>query len=326
MEQFIKQVKTFSNIKGKLNSFITFLVFDQSHEEILKFINHKIKLINTIKDTYKKNRALDKVMSIKDDVKTYKNDYFKSKGILYFVGEDFNKIEIKPTILKVCREEFRDNIFYENGDYFETEYIIDILTNFNFYNLVLIDKKSYLYHINKNKTKLLATVNKQDESELLKEISNKFYDNFIVGGNNNFKNTFCKNNTGKIIAELKVSSFKPDRIDHIKQDALKIYLEKEEEKLLDKLSEYTSNLTQYQNLLLFNNDRILKFLENYLIKTVIVHTSSPIYNQIKELDTDSIELYELSSNDDKCKTFLKDYQGVIAEMRYEMPKESFDNI
>ena len=83
-------------------------------------------------------------------------------------------------------------------------------------------------------------------------------------------------------------------------------------------------MVQYDNLLLYNNKRIVKFLENCLIKTLIIHKKSPIYQQVQELDIESIEYFELSSNNNECKEFLNNYQGAIAEMRYEMAKETFD--
>jgi hypothetical protein len=331
MDKFIKDVKNFSKVKGKLNTFITFLLFDQSDEEIFKLLDHKIKIVMSMKDGYKRQRALEKIIKIKDDIRDYSDDYFKGRGIVYFVNETLNKIELNKVVMKVVREEFRDNIFYENGDYYETEYIIDMLTNFTFYNLLLMDnKKAYLYHINKNKTKLLDTVHKLDENNILDCIKKHFQNNsqYIIGGTCNFKNTFCKNNKGLILEDIKILSFKPDKIEHIKNNVFDIYKEKDEEKILETLNEYTGNMHQYENVVLFNNERIIKFLENFLVKTLIIHINSPIYERIKdmEIDYESFEYYVLTSKKDECKNFLRDYEGAIAIMRYEMPKESFDII
>ena len=65
MDNFINQLKEYNGIPGKLKTFITFLFFDASHDEINALINHKIKLVNTIQDTYKKNRTMERVYKIK---------------------------------------------------------------------------------------------------------------------------------------------------------------------------------------------------------------------------------------------------------------------
>ncbi|VVU95739.1 hypothetical protein CPAV1605_1495 [seawater metagenome] len=327
MDNFVKELKLFSKITGKLNTFITFLLYNQSDEEINKFLDHKIKIINGMKDNYKKQRALDKIYQIKEDFNNYPDNNFKNKGILYLVNEEFNKFQLEKNVLKIVRQEFEDNIYFNSGDFFETDYIIDMLTNFEFNNLLLLDnKKAYLYHINTNKTRLIETISKLDESLIVSAINSKFKGQYILGGNGNFKNTFFKNNKGSIIEDLKIVSFKPDKIQNIKEQALDVYKEKEEADVIKKLNEYLGNLHQYEHLLLFNNQRIIKFLENYLLKTIIIHVNSPIYETIKSMDTDSIEYHVLSSNNQECKNFINDYNGVIAEMRYEMPKESFDTL
>lgn len=326
MNEFVNNIKPFIKLKGKLNSFITLLIYDQNSDNVIKFIDQKIKSVNNIKDNYKKQKILDKLYLIKNNISEYKENYFSKSGILYLVNDDkMDKFELNKNVLKVIREEFSFNIFYQSDDYFYVEYIIDMLTNFEFKNLLLLDnKKAYLYNINKNKTKLIHTTNKLDNDEINSAIKNKFNGDYILGGNGNFKNSFVKNNSNNILGDLKVVSFKPDRIDNIKEEALDLYLEFEENHTITKLKEYTTNMVQYDNLLLYNNNRILKFLENCLIKTLIIHKKSPIYEQVQELDLDSIDYFELTSNNNDCKEFLNNYQGAIAEMRYEMAKESFD--
>ena len=158
MDKFINQIQEFTNEKGKLGSFITFMVFDTPTESILALINHKIKLANTIKDTYKKKQALDRIFKIKEDLKNYSDNYFKSKGIIYLVNESLNKFELPNEVLKVARQEFTSKTLYDHGDYYEIPYIIDMLTNFDYYDLLLIEKSAHLLHFNKNKTKLLTTL------------------------------------------------------------------------------------------------------------------------------------------------------------------------
>ena len=204
MDTFINQIKNYSSVKGKLNSFITFFFFDTNHEDLLKYLNHKIKIINTIKDSYKRQKALDRIFLIKDNIKEYKENYFSNKGILYLVNETLEKIELKPNVLKVARSEFKDNIFYDSGDFFATDYLIDMLTNFEFNNLVLMDKKVYIYNINTNKTKLIHTIDKPELNSLMSEINNKVSGPLILGGNGNLKNNFYKENKNSFIKDIKI--------------------------------------------------------------------------------------------------------------------------
>ena len=46
--------------------------------------------------------------------------------------------------------------------------------------------------------------------------------------------------------------------------------------------------------------------------------------ELGESILDSVEVYILTSNEPECKAFLKDYNGAMAVMRYEMPQDCFD--
>jgi len=325
MDTFINQIKNYSSVKGKLNLFITFFFFDTNHEDLLKYLNYKIKIINTIKDSYKRKKALDRIFLIKDNIKEYKENYFSNKGILYLVNEELEKIELKSNVLKVARSEFKDNIFYDSGDFFATDYLIDMLTNFEFNNLVLMDKKVYIYNINTNKTKLIHTIDKPELNSLMSEINSKISGPLILGGNGNLKNNFYKENKNSFIKDIKITSFKPDKIEHIKEDALKVFQEEAEISILDLLDNYINDSHQYTDLLVYNNKRILKFVENCMAKTVIIHKSSPIYKEIKEMDLSSIDNFHvLESKNEKCKSFINNYEGSILEMRYVLPQNCFD--
>mgnify|MGYP003705846501 CR=1 FL=1 len=327
MDNFINQIKEYNGIPGKLKTFITFLFFDVGHEEINALINHKIKLVNTIQDTYKKNRTMERVYNIKKDFSEYPNDYFKKKGLIYFVNEELNKIEIPEAALKIAREEFGSNIYYDHGDFYQVPYLLDMFTNFEYYDLILIEKEAHLYHITENKTKFLANV-KLDEEEIKKKIGQFFSGDYVLSGNGNFKTNFQKNNEKNIIGEFKGTGFKVGKIEHLKEQTIEFYRKQKEDKALEKMNEYFGNIHTYSDLMVFSNKRIFKFVENYAVKILFIHTSTKLYNRIiEELGEnvlDSVELYLLTSNASECQAFLKDYHGAMAIMRYEMPQDCFD--
>lgn len=327
MDNFINNIKEFNNVKGKLGSFITFMVFDTSTESILALINAKIKLANTIKDAYKKKQALDRIFKIKEDFKDYPEDFFKNNGILYLVNEELNKFIFPNEVLKVARQEFKSSVLYDHGDYYEIEYIVDILTNFTYYNLLLIEKSAHLYHFNKNKTKLLATC-KLNEEDLDKSIRTHFSGQYVLGGNGNFKTNFFKDNESNILAEFKLSGYNENNIDSLKDQVIEYYLDKEEEESLEKLGEFMGYLEKYADTIVVNNKHIFQFVENYAVKTLFIHKSTKLYQRLSELDPamlNSIDnVYYLFSQKPECKSFLENYKGALAEMRYQMPEDCFD--
>jgi len=327
MDKFINQIKEFINEKGKLGSFITFMFFDTPSEKILELINHKIKLTNTIKDSYKRKQAMDRIFKIKEDFKNYPDNYFKSNGILYLVNESVNKFELDSEVLKVARKEFTSKILYDHGDYYEIPYIIDILTNFEYYDLLLIEKSAHLFHFNKNKTKLLQTL-KLDDEEINNAIKKHFSGEYVLGGNGNFKTSFYKNNESNILAEFKVTGYNENNIDNLKEEVTNYYLDKEEEKSIEKLNEILGYIEKYTDTLVFSNKHIYQFVENHVAKTLIIHKSTKLYKRIMELDKSLLSsidnIYVLFSNKPECKSFLENYKGAIAEMRYQMPENCFD--
>jgi len=327
MDNFINEIKGFSQAKGKLGGFITFMVFDRTDDSILALINAKIKLANTIKDTYKKKQALDRLFKIKEDFKDYPEDHFKSNGILYLVNEDLNKFVFPKDVLKVARQEFKSSVLYDHGDFYETDYIIDILTNFDYYNLLLIEKSAHIYHFNKNKTKLLATC-KLNEENIDQAIKTHFSGEYVLGGNGNFKTSFFKNNESNILAEFKINGYNENNIDSLKDQVIEYYLDKEEEESLEKLGEFLGYLEKYADTIVYNNKHVYQFVENYAVKTLFIHKSTKLYQRIIELDSAMLKsidnVYYLVSQKPECQTFLENYKGCLAEMRYEMPEDCFD--
>ncbi len=277
-------------IRDNHESLFTIMIYNTSKEIFLKDLNDRLKKIQEIKNAFKKKKLNDRLYKFIQKIELDNKDVYNN---VFLVSDDILSFNLTRRDFNVLKEWNVNNYMFMYDEYFKLEYIKDLLTNLNFYDVV-INNTHYKGNLNKKKI-----IKDKPNIDYLKALSMPF---FYCGKLP--KDMINKN----MIENLSVSTSWNDAIELISQFETK----NENSKLQTFLDE--SNKDKY-----IYKDEIYDEIENYNIKLLYIH------KDIKELFLVEIKKRNLIENlnfeinyvnsikgiNDSSTTLLKDYCGFI---------------
>jgi hypothetical protein len=297
------EIKKFRKVSGKQYSLITAIIYNESQEEVIKYINKRLELVQNVKDSYKRKLANDLVYNFKCHVENEQNRQINK---IYLVScDEINEFELTKKQISILKEYNKPKFFYKTSDKFIIDYIVDLFTDFNFFKVLELNKKNVVeYDINPTKRKLVKKQNVNNQSELLEIINSNIK---LVHGTS----TFLKNITTDILLFNR-------RLcdDDVLEEITKLIIIRDHNKLKDLLNNIIN--PEYENKIIFGGNETKQFTELSMISTLYIHES--IYrrfiNKYKDyINFPVIEIKKLQSGD-ISDSLKNDYNCCVGELYY----------
>lgn len=297
------EIKSFRKVRGKQNSLITLIVYDTSKDELLSYVDKQLDLIKNIKDSFKRKMENEILYKLKCDIENLSEEKVNK---IYLVSEDeINNFNLTKKNIHTLREYNKPKIYYKTDERFEINYIIDLFTDFKFYKVLELDKKSGSYfEINSTKKKLIDKKTIGSQSELVDILDSSVN---LLHGNS----TFLKNLSCNIL-------FFNKRLcdDELLDEVVKIIILENHEKLENLLSNIVN--PEYEDKIIFGGSETKKYTELSMISKLYIHES--IYKKFMNVFKEYInfEVYEIKklSHGDVSDKLKNDYDCCIGELYY----------
>ena len=300
----------YKNITDKSNSLFTILTYNITINDILNNIYKHISNTNNIKNSYKKNLIHNRLHSIISFLNQEKNTNKPYNHIL-LVNDSVIQIPLHKKYIKILNDYNIKNYTFIYDNHFHIDYLINLFTDFTFYNSILLNNKT-LHHslLNSTKYKIIKQLTCNNSKDLLHYIQQINSPLIIHGTSQLSKNINIPNCTvfnKKLHNNDIISIFKTNqmKLSHIK---------------LSNCINMINNKKQLHLIIYGKLDNEIKFaIENYRIKTLFYYTHyynnllSIIHNDY--LNFELIPIDYISSND-ICHTLVNNYNGFIGIAYY----------
>ena len=296
------EIKSYRKVRGKKNSLITLIVYDTLKINLISFIDKQIESIQNIKDTFRRKIINDNLFNLKCRIESLSEDKIDK---IYLISEEINCFDLTKKNIHTLREYNKPKIYYKTDERFEINYIIDLFTDFKFYKVLELDKKSGLFfEINSTKKKLIEKKTIGSQSELVDILDSTI--NILHGNSTFLKNIICSN----LFFNKRLSD--DDLLDEIN----KMVIKENHEKLENLLANITN--PEYEDKIIFGGKETKKYTELNMICKLYIHESiyKKFVNVFKQyINFEVIEVKKLSHGDisDQLKN---DYGDCIGELYY----------
>lgn len=305
----MENLKKYKSVIGKSQSLFTILVYDSTLDEILAKLHSHLKKIQTIHSAYKKKVINDRLYEFICYLKDTKESSLNS---IYLVGNKIENIKLSKNEQSVLKEYNVAKYTFMYDSCFHIDYLIDIFTNFTFFDVIVLEKKSAEHYLlNENKRKIIKQFSCSKESDLTNYITENITGKcFVHGQNMILKNlSFCDH----IFVYKKL----------VDSDIFDIFA-KEEMKIkhidLQKCFDMISNEKQVHLVIYGKLGKDIKeAIEQYRIKKLFVHQK--VLNKLKDMISEeyfNFDLVEISSleNKDIGQILMDQYDGAIGIAYY----------
>lgn len=129
----------------------TLLMYNLSKDDLINELKHKLALISTIKNTFRKIKLNDRLYEY---LVTIEKSSIQSYSQIVLIGSETNIFKLDKKDVCMLEEYSIPKFTIQNDEYFNIPWLVDLFENFKFYD-VIIDNSNKLTHwqINTNKKK-----------------------------------------------------------------------------------------------------------------------------------------------------------------------------
>lgn len=161
----------YKNIKDKFESNFTIIIYDYSIAEVIKKIQHHLGLINLITDNFKRSYLYNRLNEFKNYITNrYINDCCITE--IFLVGKEIYCFNFVNDWHNIIQKFDIDHFIFIRSEYFDIDFLTNLLTDSNFYNVITISKNKFIhYHYNKSKRKIIYQ-NKWQVSTMIEYLQN----------------------------------------------------------------------------------------------------------------------------------------------------------
>lgn len=291
MNKFNDTFDKYRDQKSKYESSYIFIIHDLLTEKLIEHINHVINIINTINDKVRRNFILTRIYNFKDYVQSRFESTNSISGI-FMVNDDVNYIEFQPEWKKNMLMFDTQNFNYVYGEYFDINYLQDMLLNIDDYHHVInVSQNKFAHHyktLSKKKYIESGTANHADLTKYLNELTTDKF--IIIHGSGQMLKNFNTTIKGVAICAKQLTD------DLIIVEVDKLGNNSSSNRLSDLLQQI--NHPNMMDRILFGKE-ITKAISNQMIKTVFCtpEMKNKILNKIP-IELQTFELVEIKSFDD----------------------------
>lgn len=304
----------------KYESLFTIIVYNTTATTVHENVMHQLEKINNIKNSVKRKYLNDRLYSFS----TYITEqlYYSNNDVInkvFLIGAKINEINMDKKWLQLLNHYTVPKYIFRNGDTFDVDYLIDLLTNDKYKNVLYVKNNTvtHIHFINtkKREESKFDLKNKKVE-DYLKEIV-KHQECVIHGVSSCFKTLSIDGQSNKktiIVPNV-----------HLKDEDLREEFKKLEmfefHERLQTVLDYIGNPKMVDRVLIGNP--ILHQLKNQMVKTLFC--TPPRYKKLLEFISEDemsncevILVVPLVTNDtnDPVMILRKNYNGIIGLTYY----------
>jgi hypothetical protein len=286
----------------------TILMWNFSKDELISELKHKLALISTIKNTFRKTKLNDRLYSYltqieKSSIQTYSQ--------IVLIGSETHIYKLDNNDISILKEYSIPKFSIQNDEYFNISWLIDLFENFKFYDIIINDSNSNTlthWQGNLNKKKII----KQNvNTEYIKNLTLNW---FMVG------KLQLQNKTKYLIANYPNNQNNMSWSDIIGQIEIL-----EMKKKIEELDKHFENIAINSDKYIFGLDDVCDMIYQYNIKELYIHEKikSNFNDKIIEKDLSSninFNIIYINSIDNNLSNganlFLKNYSGIIGIKYY----------
>jgi hypothetical protein len=307
----MNDLEKYRNITDKYQSLFTILTYNTLLDDILGRLTNQLKIIQTIKSSYKRKYINDRLYKficfLKETDLSDKNKF----NYIFLIDDTIEYIKLSKKQINILNEYNIINYTFIFDDYFHIDYLIDLFTNFTFNDVIYLDKKiGKHYLINTNKKKIINQFSCSKESDITQYISKNTLNKCLIHGQNTILKKLTVNNI--LVFNKKLNN---DEIINAFMDEQMKENHKQLKKCFDMLLDKDNHLVVYGKL----DKEIKEAIENYKIKKLFVHIDvlSKLHQLISKeyFNFDVIEINSIDKND-IGKQLLVNYNGIIGISYY----------
>lgn len=135
----------------KFESLYTIMIHSTSPEDLVQDMQHQLKKINTITNTYRRKYLNDRMFGF---IEYLKQNYSQSTEVesVFLIGKEIHDIHLTKNYSGILREYNVPRQMFLYGSYFDIERIDKILNDTHFSDIIFIDKDKFS-HTKLNSTK-----------------------------------------------------------------------------------------------------------------------------------------------------------------------------
>lgn len=284
----------------------TLLMYNLSKDELIVELKHKLALISTIKNTFRKVKLNDRLYEYlvgieKSSIQTYSQ--------IVLIGSETNIYKLDKKDITMLEEYSISKFTIQNDEYFNIHWLVDLFENFKFYDII-IESSNKLTHWsgNVNKKKII----KQNvNTEYIKNLTTNW---FMVGKLN------PQNKTKYMVEHYPNTQMKPMLWKDIMEQIELLEMKKIIQGLEKHLDCMVSNTDKY----VFGSE-IYELIECFNIKELWIHKNvrKQFDDMIEEKDLSScinfsiIEINSIDTNKSSLPNlFLSNYSGILGIKYY----------
>lgn len=285
----------------------TILMWNLDKDTLVTELKHKLALISTIKNQFRKKKLNDRLYEYlvgveKSSIQTY------SQVVL--IGSETYIYKLDTKDIDMLKEYMIPQFTIQNNEYFNIKWLIDLFENFKFYDVIISDSKTNnLTHIQGNMGK--KKIIKQNVSlEYVKTLNSNW---FMVG------KLLPQYKTKYLIDHWTNSSNNMNWTNIMEQIEIL-----EMKKKIDILDKHFDAMVLNSDKYIFGSD-VYEMINQYNIKELFIHNKviDDFNNKIIEKDLSSnlnFNIIEINSFDNdqsnKANIFLKNYSGILGIKYY----------
>lgn len=302
-------IESFGIHKDKFESLYMIIVYDLETTELIEKVSHQLKLINTLKDNIKRKYLNDRMFNFKTYLTNQKYNKEKEKiNKIFFIHNETDELDLTKEWCQILIDFQVDKYIFKFGDHFDLDYLIELLTDRTFKNVIYVKNNTLQHiHINRTKKRIINTIESKTLNVELYIQENIKEPSVIHGSSVSLKNLKLD---GHIIIH---KSLRDDEV-------LDEFMNLENTMILKELDEVLGYMQhpKMMHRVVFGKD-ISKQIKEMGLKTI--YCTDQIYKKMKEQIDSSLLNFEIKifkiKNPGDCADIIKtSYNGAIGLTYY----------
>lgn len=137
-------------VSDKYNSLFTIIICNKNNEFVVEKIEQQINKVKGMSNGFKKKYILNRLHNFIEYLENYEKPKICS---IILIGKDVDEIKLTKKQVKTINEYNIPQYIFLYGNTYDINYVNDLFTNFDFYNVIEIQQKK-ITHTLLNKTKI----------------------------------------------------------------------------------------------------------------------------------------------------------------------------
>lgn len=154
-EDFETQFAQYRSVQESTETLFTIVVCQHSINELLKALEHRIQLARTLKQSKKKSIVCQRLDQFKEWVSLLDTDLIKQINSIFLISEKIIEMPLEKSWIQTISEYNIETFIFKYSRNFQIDYLKDLLTDFSFRNIILVNNNAYTHFlINSTKKKI----------------------------------------------------------------------------------------------------------------------------------------------------------------------------